>query len=76
MMADGWSEFSALPGEILSDENLDRIIGGQGRGGDSGGDRSGGGTDRDDSGTGTGRSRRGRKLKRLRRKRGTAVRVD
>jgi hypothetical protein len=29
MMANGWSEFSALPGEILSDENLDRIVGGK-----------------------------------------------
>jgi hypothetical protein len=35
MKVNGWSEFSALPGEILSEENLDWIVGGQKhRGGD------------------------------------------
>ncbi len=36
-MANRWSEFSTLPGEILSEENLDRIVGGKQNSSSSGG---------------------------------------
>jgi hypothetical protein len=37
MRANGLSEFSALPGEIVSDDDLDRIIGGKDNYGSNGG---------------------------------------
>ncbi len=56
MMTNEWSEFSALPGEILSEEKLDRIVGGQKRrGGDSDSGRERKGRDGD-----SGRRRRSR----------------